>query len=261
MTLSLVGVLTYIYLPYDFEDEVTPDEVIALDEEIDDFLLTLEPSFQDLYNNRYLLDVSNLTYVATQTPLTNQENYKKNVESVVYITTEDADDFIYIGSGSILTEDGVIMTNYHLVEGATKVVVTTIDGNNYEVKQVLASNELVDIVFLKINADNLTPISIGDSDSVVVGDKTLVIGHGESFINSLSLGNVSGFRSYESKGQGLQIQITNPISSGNSGGVVLNEYGEIIAIPTWILGYEDNIVQVQNINFAVPINEALKLLE
>lgn len=266
LVLVITGVMIWVVLPdYSLDEyggDTIPDEVIALDEEIDEVLLTIEPNFQELYNNPLGANELDLSYnKSTHTPLSAQSNYAENVESIVYITTEDIDGWIYFGSGSILTEDGVVLTNYHVVEGSTKVVVTTSAGVHYPVTGVIASDELLDVTFLKIDAENLNPIEIGDSEAVRIGDETLVIGHAESFINSLSVGNVAGFRSYESQNMGTNIQITNPISAGNSGGAVLNEYGEIVGIPTWSVEYDQNAVQVQNLNFAVPINEALKLLK
>jgi S1-C subfamily serine protease len=254
-------VLPYVESFSSYEDSTIPDEVAALDTEIDDVLAGLDPNFEELYNNPIKLGSFDFSYVAPGRMLvSNQDNYKESVESIVYISIEDEDGFVYFGSGSILTPDGVIMTNYHVVEGSVKVVVTTSAGVHYPVIGVIASDELLDITFLKIDADNLNPIAIGDSDFVEIGDETLVIGHAEGFINTLSVGNVAGFRNYASQGFGTNIQITNPISMGNSGGAVINTYGEIIGIPTWSIEYDENIIQVQNLNFAVPINEALALL-
>jgi len=101
------------------------------------------------------------------------------------------------------------------------------------------------------------PGKLKDSELLAVLLRT---GTKELGVMKLSLGIVSGFRSYESYGEGVNIQITNPISGGNSGGAVLNEYGEIIGVPTWSVEYDENIIQVQNLNFAVPINEALGAL-
>lgn len=249
------------YLPYE-EDYSIPDEVVLLDAEIDSVLSGLEENFDELYNSPTPMDPYDFSYLPpVRTPISDQENYAESVESIVYISTYDTDGWVYLGSGSIVTPDGVIMTNNHVVANSLKVVVTTSDGEHYPVVGVIAHDANLDVAFLKINADNLNPIAIGDSDTVQVGDKTLVIGHAEGFINTLSIGNVAGFRSYESHGMGTNIQITNPISMGNSGGAVINIYGEIVAIPTWSLEYDENIVQVQNLNFAVPINEALALLK
>ncbi len=246
------------FLPY--EDETTPDETLLLNEEIDALLAEVDPNFEGLYDNKSLEELPTLTYSSEISKLSPQENYMRSSKGIVYITIEDTSGVVYFGSGSIITSDGVIMTNYHVIEGATKVIVTTSAGQHYPATKVLATDELLDVAFIKIDGEGLTPLPIGDSETVQVGDTTLVIGHAEGFINTLSLGNVSGFRTYQSVGTRPQIQITNPISSGNSGGAVLNEYGEIIGIPTWTLEYDQNMVQVQNLNFAIPINEALALL-
>lgn len=249
----------YSYLPFDYTDETIPDEVKTIDSEIEEFMHDARSDFIELYNNPAPLETYNFRELTTRIPLTDQDNYQQSVESIVYITTFDGV-WIYVGSGSILTEDGVILTNHHVIADSEQVVVTTYEGKTYEVTDVLAYDENIDVAFLKINATGLTPLPVGDSEKVDIGDKTLVIGHPESYINTLSLGNISGRRDYRSQNAGIQLQITNPISMGNSGGAVLNEFGEIIAVPSWALEYKDNIVQVQNLNFAIPIHEALRVL-
>lgn len=248
------------YLPFGWYDEVLPDEVIALDEKINEVLFATPKNFAVLYANPSSQDEFELQYLSDKQILNDKENYQRNVESVVYINGEDETGLQIYGSGTILSKDGLILTNNHVVEGMSRVVVTTHDGVHYPVKGVAAVNKDLDIAFLLIEASDLIPVSIGNSNETNIGDKTLVIGNPEGFIYTLSLGNISGIRTYNSKGGGVQFQITNPISGGNSGGAVLNEYGELIAVPTWSLEYEYNIVQVQNLNFAIPINEALSIL-
>ena len=265
LVIVIAGVMLWMFwpdlFPGEYFDDTTPDELVALHNDIDDFLFSVEPNFQDLHKASVLLEESNFThFTGSRTSLSDADNYAKSVESIVFISIEAADGWIYNGSGSILTSDGVILTNYHVLEGAEKVAITTAAGEHYKVEQVLASDEQLDIVWLKIAAEDLTPLPIGDSDQAAIGDKSLVIGHAEGFVNTFSVGPIAGKRSYESQGAGTNIQITNPISMGNSGGALLNEYGEIIGVPTWSLEYDFNLVQVQNINFAVPINEALELL-
>ncbi len=249
------------YLFATYEDLTIPDEVVAVDEEIDAFLETAQHNFAERLENPQPLDSYEFLTLENRVALTDTENYAQSADSVVYITTVDAAGWVYNGSGTILTKDGVILTNYHVITGSEAVVVTTTAGETFEVTDVIAYDEALDIAFLKIDAEELPALPLGDSTQTEIGEKTLVIGHPEGFLNSLSLGNLSGIRNYRSQGAGLQFQITNPISGGNSGGAVLNEYGELIAVPTWFLEYEDNIVQVQNINFAVPIHEAVALLE
>lgn len=253
-------ILLWALVPYADIDETIPDNVALLDAQIEEFLETIEPNFQTLYEDRSGFEEYNLQYGDSKILLDKKTIYTRSVDSVVYITVMDEFD-MYIGSGTILSTDGLILTNFHLVEDADKVVVTTTSGKHYAVESVVASDEELDITFLKIDAEALSPISIGNSDNLVIGDETLVIGHPEGLINSLTDGIISGIHDYSSRGAGMQLQITNPISSGNSGGALLNEYGELIGVPTWVIEYEDNIVQVQGLNFAVPINSALKLLD
>ena len=244
----------------EYTDNILPDDILKLDEEIEDFLLEVEPNFESLLENSGDSIQCELVYLdENKSSLSDEINYKQSINSVVYITAED-DEYMWYGSGSIISSDGLVLTNSHVIEGSHKVVVTTYEGRHYEVESVPAYDNLLDIAFLKIDADGLDPLPIGNSDEISVGQKTLVIGHSEGFLNTLSIGNVSAVRNYDSTGEGENIQITNPISSGNSGGALLNDKGELIRVPTWFLEYEDNISQVQNINFAVSINDAIDLL-
>ena len=136
--------------------------------------------------------------------LSDESNYKQSIKSVVYITAEDDED-IWLGSGSIISSDGLVITNSHVIEDSHKVVVTTYEGRHYEVESVPAYDDLLDIAFLKISADGLDPLPIGNSDEVSVGQKTLVIGHAEGFLNTLSIGNVSAVRNYDSTEEGENI--------------------------------------------------------
>jgi len=269
MTINVIVIFLAILTVYafvneftydEYADNVLPDDIIKLDEEIEDFLLEVEPNFESLLENLGGSIQHELVYLdGIKSPLSDESNYKQSIRSVVYITVED-EEYIGFGSGSIITSDGLIITNSHVIEGSHKVVVTTYDGKHYEVESVPAYDDLLDIAFLKINAEGLDPLPIGNSEGISVGQKTLVIGHAEGFLNTLSIGNVSAVRNYDSTEEGENIQITNPISSGNSGGALLNDKGELIGVPTWSLEYEDNIFQVQNINFAVSINDAIELL-
>lgn len=260
--LAILALCTFIseHTYDEYADNVFPDDIINLDEEIEDFLLEVEPNFERLLENSGDSIQCELVYLnGIKSPLSDEINYKQSIKSIVYITAEN-DDYMSWGSGSIISSDGLVITNSHVIEDSHKVVVTTYEGRHYEVESVPAYDDILDIAFLKISADGLDPLPIGNSDEISVGQKTHVLGHSEGFLNTLSIGNVSAVRNYSPSGKGEHIQITNPISSGNSGGALLNDKGELIGVPTWGLEYENNISQVQNINFAVSINDAIELL-
>ncbi|MFT5179864.1 MAG: S1-C subfamily serine protease [Candidatus Paceibacteria bacterium] len=264
--LLVIGMAVYMilpwvvyYLPGEYFNGTIPDETLALMEITDNKFLEVSPNFQELLNNPTNLGNYDLIKSNSNESLSGNQIYSQNIDGIVYIEAE-VDGEIYYGSGSIMTPDGLILTNYHVIEGADKVLTVTSNENIYEVVEVVAYDIDLDIVFLRINADNLHPVTIGGSENLKVGSPTFIIGHPEGFLNTISSGIISGFRDYSSQDIGMQIQITNPISDGNSGGALLNEYGELIGVPAWSLEYEDNLYQIQNINFAIPIDSALELL-
>ena len=194
----------------EYTDNILPDDILKLDEEIEEFLLEIEPNFQSLWEESVDSIQCEVVYLdENKSSLSDEINYKQSINSVVYITAE-ADKYMWYGSGSIISSDGLVLTNSHVIEGSHKVVVTTYEGRHYEVESVPAYDNLLDIAFLKIDADGLDPLPIGNSDEISVGQKTIVIGHSEGFLNTLSIGNVSAVRNYDSTGEGENIQITNP---------------------------------------------------
>jgi len=176
----------------------------------------------------------------------------KYVDRVVYVEVsgyEDGKQFTASGSGFIISSDGKIVTNYHVIDGATSGKVTLNDGTKYDIISVLGyakPKELTDkdLAVIKINASNLPVCNLGDSDKVQVGESVVAIGSPLGLPNVVSNGIVSKIWA-----EGV-IQITAPISHGNSGGPLFNMYGEVIGINTFTfapLGGE-------NINFALPVN-------
>jgi serine protease Do len=167
------------------------------------------------------------------------------------------------GSGFIISSDGLIVTNKHVVtdENASYTVLTN-DGKKYDAK-VLARAANLDLAVIKISANNLPTLSLGDSDSVKLGQTAIVIGNalGE-FRNTVSVGVISGLsRNVTAAGGGLWetlenlIQTDAAINEGNSGGPLLNLKGEVIGI---------NVAMVsgaQNIGFTIPINQVKKAIE
>lgn len=171
------------------------------------------------------------------------------------------------GSGIIISKDGYVLTNKHVVpEGTTRVTVVAADGTRYDNVSVIGRDAINDLAFLRIKGvTNLTPLAIGDSTSVKVGQKVIAIGNalGE-FQNTVTLGIISGIgrpiqASSDGSGSGAEslenlFQTDAAINPGNSGGPLLNLQGEIIGINTAVAQ------DAQGIGFAIPINDARGLI-
>ena len=164
------------------------------------------------------------------------------------------------GTGFIITSDGYIMTNYHVIEPAYennyKITVLFKDGTSYDAS-VAGFEEDGDIAVLKIDANDLSPVSIGNSDNIAVGDSVFAIGHPLGELDfSMTSGRVSALdRSITADRNSAPInmfQFDAAINSGNSGGPVFNESGEVIGIATAKVGSSG----VEGLGFAIPINDA-----
>ena len=177
------------------------------------------------------------------------------------------------GTGIILSKEGYVVTNRHVVpEGATDVSVTLSDGTTLEKVTIVGrtgSSDSLDIAFLKIDdaeGAELTPASLGDSSKVQVGDKVVAIGNAlGQFQNTVTDGILSGYgRDIQASGtdgsdpESLQnlFQTDAAINQGNSGGPLLNIDGEVIGINTAVAGEG-----AQNIGFAIPINDVKGLID
>src|SRR5579864_5104987 len=165
-----------------------------------------------------------------------------------------------LGSGVVMTPDGYIVTNNHVVDGATNVTVTLADKREFKAK-VIGTDPKSDIAVIKIDATNLSPITIADSSKVQVGDYALAVGDPFGVGQTVTMGIVSatgrshlGIEDYEDF-----IQTDAPINPGNSGGALVNDRGELIGINTAIIahGSEGN----QGIGFAIPANMARSVME
>jgi len=157
-----------------------------------------------------------------------------------------------LGSGVILSKDGYIVTNYHVVSGATKIIVKTIDGKEYKAK-LIGTDPKTDLAVIKIDAKNLHPITIADSSKVEVGDLVLAIGNPFGLKESVTFGIVSalnrasiGINQYEN-----YIQTDAAINPGNSGGALVDMKGRLIGINSAILSKSGGN---NGIGFAIPSN-------
>jgi len=162
-----------------------------------------------------------------------------------------------LGTGFILSEDGYICTNYHVIHGVDKVTVN-INGKNYEAK-IIGSDEKTDLALLKIEPKSkLSPVYFGDSDKVQVGDWAIAIGNPFGLDKTFTVGVVSaiGRRDVDVMG-GSHIQTDASINPGNSGGPLINIYGEVIGINRMIYSKSGGYM---GIGFAIPMNTAKSIL-
>lgn len=166
-----------------------------------------------------------------------------------------------IGSGVVVSKDGYILTNAHVVsDSASLISVLFSDNSNAEAKVVWKDTTL-DLAILKVNKNNLTPIEFGDSDKIQIGDKAIAIGNpvGLNLQSTLTSGYISGLdRSITVQGGNIMnglIQTDASINSGNSGGALLNSEGKLIGINTAKAGNTDGI------GFAIPGNIAKRVLD
>ena len=165
-----------------------------------------------------------------------------------------------LGSGVIVSPDGYILTNNHVVDGATDVRVTFSNKRQVQAK-VIGTDPKTDIAVLKVEGNNYPAITIGDSSKVQVGDYALAVGNPFGVGQTVTMGIVSamnrgnlGIEDYEDF-----IQTDAPINPGNSGGALVNDRGELIGINTAILSHGSG--GNQGIGFAVPVNMARNVME
>ena len=188
--------------------------------------------------------------------------------SVVEITTEvvQTSDFYgqYIvqgaGSGVIISEDGTIITNNHVIDGAKEITVTLRSGESYSA-QLIGADEELDVALIKIDAGDkeLSCAIIGDSDQLQVGDKSVIIGNPLGTLGgSVTEGIVSALdRSIVVDGKTMNLRQTDAaINAGNSGGGMFNGQGELVGIVV----AKNYSGEVDNIGFVIPINSAMKVL-
>ena len=156
------------------------------------------------------------------------------------------------GSAFVVTEDGKLITNYHVIQDVYSARVKFPDGKTYPVESVLAYDVQRDVAVLRIDAKGLVTLPLGDSDSLVSGQTVYTIGSPQGLDNTIANGIVSATNRVV-EGQEY-IQTTAPISPGSSGGALVDSFGRCVGITSGTLGG-------QNLNFAVPINDAKEYLD
>lgn len=172
-----------------------------------------------------------------------------------------------MGSGIIIREDGYIVTNAHVVEGAKGITVQLGDGTSYE-GRLVGSDSKTDLAVVKVDAENLPAATFGNSDQVKMGEKVLAIGNPQSmdFAGSVTQGIVSGLnRQITAGGQNGTtvthytnlIQTDAAINPGNSGGALVNEYGQVIGINS----AKVIATGAEGMGFAIPSNEVKPIVD
>src|SRR5499426_4140037 len=151
------------------------------------------------------------------------------------------------GSGFIVSSQGAVVTNLHVVQGASSLRVKLPGGDTYKTSDLVDVDEAKDLAVVKVKGFKLPVVTLGDSDKAETGEPVVAISSPEGLVNSISTGVLSGVRRFETH---RVFQISAPISQGSSGGALFNSSGEVIGIITSLLK------SGQNINFAVPINYA-----
>ena len=222
----------------------------------------------NLNQNRYVnSSLPDLTFAAS-----------KSIDAVVHVKNtsivKDSDSwalqFFYgddsrkkvgTGSGVIVSPDGYIITNYHVIENSTEVIVTKNDNKEYKA-EIIGFDEINDIAILKIDADeNHDYIFFGDSDSSLIGEWVLAVGNPYNLNSTVTAGIISSksrdLNEYDQKNQSF-IQTDAAVNFGNSGGALVNIQGELIGINTLIQSMTGGYV---GYSFAVPSNTVRKIFE
>ena len=202
--------------------------------------------------------------------LTPGQVYAQNVDSVVLITGEVTATMFgqtakgkSVGSGFILTENGYVVTNAHVVEKADKIQVTTYAGEELSAT-VVGTDTLNDVALLKVEAENLPAVTIGSSNDLIVGDQVVAIGNplGE-LTSTMTVGYVSAKdRAITTDNVTINmIQTDAAINSGNSGGPLFNMKGEVVGITTAkYSGPSSSGASIESIGFAIPIDDVIGML-
>ena len=206
--------------------------------------------------------------------LTDAQVYAANVDSVVAISTqgqtvvsnglwETQQPTTGAGSGFILTTDGYIVTNYHVVDGASAVKVTLYSGDTYDAEMV-GGEEDYDIAVIKVNASGLHPVTLGDSTELRVGDRVLAIGNP---LGELTFSQTGGMVSSVNRTINVDgipfnmIQTDASINPGNSGGPLFNQSGEVVGIVSAKYTRSSSGTNAEGLGFAIPINDVIAMVQ
>lgn len=177
---------------------------------------------------------------------------KETRPSLVKVTQEGREGAYGIGSGFVLSADGLIATNRHVIGEARRLSVETSDGKKHEVTEVVANDSHLDLAILRVRTQNLRPLELGDSSATRQGDPIVAMGNPEGLSFSVVEGVISE-PNRDIEGNAM-IQVAVPIERGNSGGPLLDRQGRVLGILTL------KSARTENLGFAMPINALKGLL-
>ena len=200
------------------------------------------------------LDLQEIPGREAEEGLSLQQIYEQNIPSVVSITAVGTRTTA-TGTGVVLSEKGYLVTNYHVIEGAQSLTVKLTDERELTAK-VVGSDPVSDLAVLYVAAENLVPAQFGDSDNLRVGDMVVAIGDplGVELRGTMTDGIISAIsRDVQVDGRSMNLIQTNAaLNSGNSGGPLINSFGQVIGINTMKIGTFTDSTGVEGLGFAIP---------
>ena len=259
---TFCSVLTLLIFSKIYEEDKTDYQTTFISDSVSEF-----PVNNSIQRNINTSSLPDLTFAASRT--INAVVHVKNTSIVEesdswalqFFYGDDSKKKVGTGSGVIISPDGYIITNYHVIENSSEVIVTTNNNKEYEA-EIIGFDEVTDIAVLKINSDiKLDYIFFGDSDSTLIGEWVLAVGNPYNLNSTVTAGIVSSksrdLNEYDQKNQSF-IQTDAAVNFGNSGGALVNIQGELIGINTLIQSMTGGYV---GYSFAVPSNTVRKIFE
>lgn len=254
--LLLGSFLTFALQPYLFARGAEEDKVAENTKGDDDIVLGAATNF-DISQDNPVVDIAEKVGPAVVGITSTREVIVPDF--FFYERTKEMDAY---GSGIVISEEGYIVTNHHVVENATRLYVVLQGGEKIEA-ELVGSDPYSDVAVIKVEYDNLTVAPIGDSDKVRQGELAIAIGNplGHNLAGTVTVGVISALDrnlKVDSKGTSLKlIQTDAAINQGNSGGALINSKGEVIGMNTAKLGGE----LVEGLGFAIPSNVFVPIVE
>ncbi len=223
-------------------------------------------ALKQLYSEKQTAQQPQNTPVPNQGPKTPSEVYAQNVEAVVAVIARYESGGSYgesSGSGFIISADGYVVTNYHVIQGATQISIMLNSGDTLAA-EVVGHESTNDVALLKMEAEDLPYVTIGSSDALVVGDQVAAIGNplGE-LTATLTVGYISAKdRILNTDGTVINmLQTDAAINSGNSGGPLFNMNGEVVGITTAkYSGSSNSGASIEGLGFAIPMDDVAGIL-